>query len=370
MRILQVIPLFASYRVFLRELTEALVEDGHTVLTVCDCAGRVDPAGAAADGKVRHLACARGADPRSHLRAARALRAEVDAFRPDIVHAHFSAAVLTAALARRRGKQDSARWFGTFQGLQFPMLDGPRGWLLRRAEAWAAGRMDAAWVLTDDDAVALRRAAPRAVVRVQDAPGFGCADRFFDTPLPQPAQRARARAQAGYGEDAVVFLFIGRLAAFKGFHLALRACMAAHARWQGCRLLVIGEPDPLHPGGLDAAELQAMRTHAAIRWLGAQEDVLPWLDIADALLFPTTREGMPVSVMEALARRLPVLTNPVRGCRELVQEGVNGYFFSAPTEEAVRQLIMAFQPFRAPVPSQRLRRSRWIAEVRANYAAV
>ncbi|MCC5841392.1 MAG: glycosyltransferase [Opitutales bacterium] len=370
MRILQIVPLHDSYRVFLRDLRDALVVSGHEVHTLCRIgAGNTRRFAEDGDPGCIHFLLPRGAHPLGHFLAALRLRKVIRRLRPDIVHAHFSSAILTAAVARSMGRLET-RWLATFQGLQFPLATGSRKALLRRAEAFAACRMDAVWVLTQDDAAALEVAAAGARVQVQQSPGFGCADRFLDTPLPAPGERARLRREAGFGTEDTVFIFIGRLVAFKGFHLAARAFAAAARDNPYFRWIVIGELDPLHPSGLSEGEWQTFLHHPAISWLRTQDDVLPWLDCADAMLFPTSREGMPVSVMEALARRLPVLTQNVRGCRELITEGVNGHFFEAPRVEAVTDVLKTFRPFRPTSPVDHLRRSRWIAEMREAYGGM
>lgn len=367
MRLLQLVPLHDSYRVFLAELTEALRGEGHEVRTLC----RIGPGNAVEFPKeetdCEHFAFPRGSNPLRHFQAAMALRKVMADFRPHLVHAHFSAAILNAAIARS-SRFSGIRFLGTFQGLQYPLSTGSRTAFLRRAEVYAATHMDEAWLLTEDDAEALRRDAPRATIRLQESRGFGCHDRFFDTPRPEAAQRVAMRDKAGLPEDAVIFLFIGRLVAFKGFSLAARAFMQAYERRPELRWLVIGERDPLHPTGLTESEWAAFSHHPGIQWLRTQNDVLPWLDLADAVLFPTSREGMPVSVMEALARRVPVLTNRVRGCRELVDNGVNGHFFRESSVDAIREVLDSFTPFQAPAPPARLRRSNWIAEMRRAYA--
>jgi glycosyltransferase involved in cell wall biosynthesis len=367
MRLLQIVPLHDSYRVFLRDLRSALGDDGDEVHTLCRIgSGNTRKFAEGDDPGCIHFLLPRGSNPLQHFRAALRLRRVIRRLRPDIIHAHFSSAILTAAVARSMGRL-GARWLATFQGLQFPLTGGTRGTLLRQAEAFAASRMDTVWVLTEDDANALRKAAPAAPVRRQRSPGFGCAERFVDTPLPTTDERNRLRAEAGFKIDQTVFIFIGRLVVFKGFHLAARAFFSAAKEDPRLRWIVIGELDPLHPSGLSEAEWKTFLNHPAISWLRTQDDVLPWLDLADAMLFPTSREGMPVSVMEALARRVPVLTNRVRGCRELVAEGVNGHFFTAPTDEAIAATLKTFRPWRPTSPVDHLRRSHWIAEMREAY---
>ena len=367
MRLLQLVPLHDSYRVFLKEMAETLRADGHEVMTLCRIGEGNSVIYSEEKTDCRHFSLPRGGNPLKHWKSARALGKVVEAFKPDVVHAHFSSAILTAALARQ-GRGAGLRWIGTFQGLQFPHATGVRGQLLKRAEAYAARCMDEAIVLTSDDVEVLQAAATRARVRMQQSPGFGCKDRFLDTPLPDEFTRHAFRKQAGLSSDHVVMIFIGRLVAHKGFHVAARGFLEAYRHRPELRWLVIGELDPLHPSGLTEAEFKAFQSHEAISWLRTQEDVLPWLDAADAMLFPTTREGMPVSVMESIARRLPVLTNRVRGCRELIEQDLNGRFFQDPSREGVARELTAFQPFRPPEPPERIRRSHWIAEMRRLYA--
>lgn len=364
-RLLQLIPLYDSYRFFLRELADELRADGHTVLTVCGMGNHNMTFSSVKDDYCRHLLFPRGMNPWTFFKTARALRTIVDEFQPDIVHAHFSSAILTAGLARQ--SKGETRWLGTFQGLQFPLSGGCRRPLITLAESFAAGRMDAAWVLTADDEQALRHAAPRATVKLQNTPGFGCADRFVDTPKPDSGERRSRRMEQGIGDHDVALIFVGRLVAFKGFDLAVRSFFQAHEKRRELHWIVVGGRDPAHPTGLSAAEWRQFCEHPAIHWLDFQPDALPWLDIADAMLFPTSREGMPVSVMEALARGVPVLTRKVRGCRELIRAGENGSFFEAPTVDAITRTLVEFKALKINQPTDPLRRSHWIAEMRKAY---
>ena len=367
MRILQIIPGADSFRVFLSELTQALLDEGHEVLTLFNPGGGISNQAVDGPGAIQHVPFPRGANPVKHALAAMKVRQIIKTYQPDIIHAHFSSAILTAAIARLGGAC-GARWFGTFQGVQFPFSSGLRGQLIQFSETFAAARLDEVYVLTEDDRSALSDAASGAKVGIQKSLGFGCHDRFFDTVIPTPEARLSFRQSLQLAEQDVVFIFIGRMVAHKGFHLAARAFMAAAKGNSKLRWLVIGERDPLHGTGLSDEEWAEFSAHPGIRFLGVQDDVLPYLDASDAMLFPTSREGMPVSVMESLARRVPVLTNRVRGCRELIQPGQNGAFFALSDTAAIKATISAFTPKPAPLPNEAMRRSNWIRETIELYA--
>lgn len=369
MRILQIIPGADSFRVFLGELTQALLHEGHEVLTLFNPGGGISNQRVEGPGNIRHVNFPRGASPLRHFITGREVRQIIKDFKPDVVHAHFSSAILTASIARVGG-DCGARWLGTFQGIQFPFVSGLKGQLIRISETFAASQMDQVFVLTEDDQLALSDGAPTAKVRLQASCGFGCHDRFFDTAFPAPEARVTFRDSLELSSDDSVFIFIGRMVAHKGFHLAARAFMNAVTKRPNLKWIVIGERDPLHPTGLTDAEWAQFEAHSAIRFLGVQDDVLPYLDAADAMLFPTSREGMPVSVMEALARRVPVLTNEVRGCRELIEPGMNGAFFASAEVEAIQTVIEAFQPMDRATPDEGMRRSNWIQETKELYEKV
>jgi glycosyltransferase involved in cell wall biosynthesis len=121
--------------------------------------------------------------------------------------------------------------------------------------------------------------------------------------------RARVRGALGLPLASRVMLSIARLHPQKGFMPGLEAFAAAHRQAPDLRWLIVGE-GPLR------AELEAAIVERAlgdsVRLVGpaARAEVPGYLSAADALLFPTLRvEGLPVSVLEALASGLPVITS-------------------------------------------------------------
>jgi glycosyltransferase involved in cell wall biosynthesis len=321
MRLLLVIPKLVSYRNFLRELCLSLVADGVEVHLACSAEKLWGGTGRPAeDGITMHVVeFARGMNLAKHLQAPRALDRLVRELRPDIIHAHFSAAIFTTALARTK------RWpatFATFHGVAFLAMRGWKAAVLRVAESWAAGRFTAVWVLTDDDREGLRASAPGAVVRRLPGFGVGCDLEKF-TPV-NASRRAELRAALGIAPEQIAFAFVGRFTDFKGFHLTTRAFLQLAARHSGLRLLLIGSRDRLHPTGLDPAEEATLRNCPQVIDVGFRTDVEKCLAAADVMVFPSRREGMPVCLMEALALGVPAITGDRRGCRNVVRDSIDG----------------------------------------------
>jgi glycosyltransferase involved in cell wall biosynthesis len=323
MRLLLVVPRIDSYRAFFGQLSSELTANGAEVHVACVSEALVGPKYPTLDPCVHfhRLKLPRGMNPFCHLRAARALGTLVSELRPDIVHAHFSAAIFTAALAHHRTWPTT---LGTFHGVSFVLVKGLKGRLLRAAESWAAARFDTVWVLTQDDREQLHKAAPRATVKTVQAAGIGCDLEKFGPQSVSARERKALRERLRIEPHYRVFIFVGRFVAFKGFDLAVRAFLQIAGTNPELRLLLIGAFDPLHPSGLAPAEDHAYKSCAQIIDAGYTQDVASYLAISDAMVFPSQREGMPVCAMEALAMGVPVITRASRGCRDVVRHGRDG----------------------------------------------
>jgi glycosyltransferase involved in cell wall biosynthesis len=331
MRLLLVIPNIVSYG-FLREFGAAAIADGDEVHVACSRARILgDAPRASENGIVIHeIAFPRGMNPAAHLRSGRELDRLVMELQPDVIHAHFSAAIFTTALAR------TARWprtLATFHGVSFPALSGWKSLVLRVLETWSVRRFDRVWVLTDDDRDRLRASAPGVAIETLASAGVGC-DLAKFTP-PAPTARAARRAELGFSEQDCVFAFVGRFVAFKGFALTARAFFQLATVESQVRLVLVGDRDGLHPTGLSAAEEEALGESPQVTTTGYCADVQRYLAAADVLVFPSQREGMPVCAMEALALGVPVITSDARGCRDVVRDGVDGLVLREPTVESL-----------------------------------
>ena len=62
-----------------------------------------------------------------------------------------------------------------------------------------------------------------------------------------------------------------------------------------------------------------------VRYLGASDDVRGEIKEADCIVLPSYREGMPRALLEAAAMGRPIITTDAVGCREVVDDGVNGF---------------------------------------------
>ena len=147
----------------------------------------------------------------------------------------------------------------------------------------------------------------------------------------KPAQRS----DAGLPADEPVVLWTGRLDPVKGFEEML-AGFAILCRSRPARLLLVGE-GPSRPAIERLIAVHGLGDR--VRLLGRRTDVPSLLKMADVFLFCSRTEGLPNSLLEAMAAGLPVITTDVPGCRDVVADGVTGLLASPRSPEDVgRQL--------------------------------
>jgi glycosyltransferase involved in cell wall biosynthesis len=197
--------------------------------------------------------------------------------------------------------------------------------LLHRFEDVTLPRMDRIFVVNRAGVEFYKERHPQIADRVE----------FLPTSVDQslfrafaPEERAATRAdlvrELGDAADGDRFvLFVGRLERQKDPLLLIDTFAAAWRQDGSLRLLVVGE------GGLrQAAEARANEAGVAHRvtWLGARPrgDLPGLMNAADALLLPSLFEGMPITVLEALATGLPVVATAVGEVPLVVRDRVNG----------------------------------------------
>ena len=139
---------------------------------------------------------------------------------------------------------------------------------------------------------------------------------------PSAGARERIRAELGYTATDFVAVLVARLHELKDHQTALRAVDAARKQIPGLRLLLAGDGDQR------AAIEQTIRDRGlaqTVTLAGTRKDVADLLAASDVFLMSSISEGIPLTVIEAMAARRPVVSTAVGGLPELVQHGVTGF---------------------------------------------
>ncbi len=123
---------------------------------------------------------------------------------------------------------------------------------------------------------------------------------------------------ATHAGNRLVIGCVGRLSKEKGVGRAIRTLARLKSAVPNLELHLVGD-------GPDRARLQAMtrelQLDARVRFLGWQSDPRPFYQAMDVLLLPSRTEGMPNTVLEAMAMGVPVAATDVGGVGELLDRG-------------------------------------------------
>ena len=82
-------------------------------------------------------------------------------------------------------------------------------------------------------------------------------------------------------------------------------------------------------GSVDLAQVRRWQDEGSIEYLGETRDVRPYVEACHALVLPSWREGTPTSIMEGMSMGRAAVVTDVPGCREVVEDGVNGCICAA-----------------------------------------
>jgi glycosyltransferase involved in cell wall biosynthesis len=140
------------------------------------------------------------------------------------------------------------------------------------------------------------------------------------------------------------FLMMGRLMRDKGVGDFVEAARRVRARLPEAKFMLLGRAETENPTGYSAAEVEAWSREGLIEHIPETDDVRPYLARCHAFVLPSYyREGLPRTILEALATGRPVITCDLPGCRDAVQAGNSGWLVppKAPDELAEAMLRIA-----------------------------
>ncbi|WP_428221788.1 glycosyltransferase [Enterococcus faecium] len=134
--------------------------------------------------------------------------------------------------------------------------------------------------------------------------------------------------------DQIILLSVGELNENKNHELVIEGLKNFNNI--NFKYLICGE-------GASRERLQSLikqyKLEDKVELLGFRTDILELLKISDYFIFPSKREGLPVSIMEALACGVPVICSKIRGNSDLVQNNVNGFLFSTDDRESFMHVL-------------------------------
>lgn len=324
-RVLQLCAVDFTVKNFLSELIEFLAAKGLDVHVGCK-------RGAFWDDLVERgyrmidFPFTRGANPIANLRALSRLKRHLAANPYEIVHVHTPIVGVLGRIAARKA-QVPIRIY-TAHGFYFH--DDMRPALRRlfiAIERFAARRGHFVFTQSDED----RQSAIRErICRADEIAtiGNGVDTKRFDPARVTPEDQASLRNEFGLSHTAPTVGIVARLVREKGvFELAdaidivRRDVPDVQVVWIGGAL----ESDRVDATQAFRERLESLGIAPHFHFTGFRDDVRALMSLCHVYTLPSYREGMPRSILEAMAMALPVVATNIRGCREEVVEGETGF---------------------------------------------
>jgi glycosyltransferase involved in cell wall biosynthesis len=270
---------------------------------------------------IRHVplgSSTRGMDLLADLRAAAELWRILRRERPDVLHTHNPKPGVYGRIVGRLAGVPVV--VNTNHGLWATENDSfVRRFVVLALEAIAARFSHAELIQNVEDLELLTRRRINVPSRTHLLGNGIDLDRFAPGTV-DPKDRVAVRDELGAGPGTIVVGMVGRMVAEKGYPELFEAAAQLDGRYV---VAAIGPDDPAKPDAV-TADQRAAAERAGVVFLGQRDDVERLYAAMDVFVLPSHREGFPRAAMEAAATGLPIVATDVRGCRQVVDDGVTG----------------------------------------------
>lgn len=173
------------------------------------------------------------------------------------------------------------------------------------------------WFLNHEDAEHFLAKHILTSNKIQVLPGEGVDTNYFRL----------SETTAADKNDCFTFIMSCRLLYAKGVAEYAEASRILRLKGYRFNCLLMGKFESNHPDAISSTQLDLWQQSGFVHYLGFVSDVRTVLNVSHCCVLPSYyHEGVPRSLMEAASMELPIITTQTPGCRELVEEGKNGYF--------------------------------------------
>ena len=244
----------------------------------------------------------------------------------NIVHCHTPVAAMLTRLAARKARKKGTKVIYTAHGFHFFKGAPKKNWMIFYPIEKLCARWTDVLITINEEDFALAKKKIRAK-RVEYVPGVGVDLSKFKPDLFDLVTRVEKRKALGLCEQDIMLLSVGELNNNKNHATVLNALSDMP---ENVHYFVAGS-------GINAKSLAGLAKSKQLdkrfHLLGLRSDIVELLNCADIFCFPSKREGLPVSVIEAMACGLPCVVSTARGNTDLINDGDGGYLCS-PTDSA------------------------------------
>lgn len=233
----------------------------------------------------------------------------------NIVHCHSPIGGAIARLACRKARDQGTKVIYTAHGFHFYKGAPKKNWILYYpVEKFLSKYTDVLITINKED---YDRAKKFKAGKIEYMAGVGVdVEKFQNIHV----EKEKKRKSIGVDKNDFILISVGELNKNKNQQVVINAI--AQAKNEKIKYLICG----LGPLENEIRELiKYFELENQVKIIGFRDDIAELLAIADLFALPSYREGLSLSLMEAMATGLPVICSDIRGNRDLIRDSENGY---------------------------------------------
>lgn len=328
-----------TVRQFIAPLALTLERAGYDV--VCTCTKGPHWEELAEMGvSMQEMPIARSGNPLQAAKAVLRLHRWLRSYKPDVLHVHTPVASMIGRLAGWLAGVPTIIY--TAHGFYFHDRMPKKKRMLHVALEWIFGRLnDYLFCVSAEDLRTARRTGIASRKHSFYAPNGADIESFRPDRFSRQARNA-IREEFQLPPDARVVTIMGRLVREKGYFEFFESARRLVGEFPNLHLLVVGdtvvsEHDDAKARIVEMADVPQLKGH--VHFTGLRRDIPELLAITDIFCLPSYREGMPVSIIEAMLMERPTVTTRIRGCRELIRDGEFGFLVEPEDAEQLARAL-------------------------------
>lgn len=314
MKVLFVTTISNTVNAFLIPHIKMLVEQGHQVDVAFNTVQEVKQEIMELGCNIYNIEFQRSPFSKQNISAYKKLKDLIEYENYDLVHTHTPIASVIVRLVCKNVQ--GVKVVYTAHGFHFYKGAPIQNWLIYYpVEKWLSKHTDVLITINKEDYDRAKKTFKTKLIEY--VPGVGLdTSRFQNLNI----DKQYKRKELGVPSDAFMLLSIGELNRNKNHETVIKAL--AKLRNPNVFYVICGQgPLEVHLKKL----ISDLGLRQQVILLGYRKDIVEICKAADLFVFPSYREGLPVSLMEAMASRLPVVCSNVRGNKDLIVQGKGGY---------------------------------------------
>lgn len=256
---------------------------------------------------------------KNNLKAYRELKKIINDNEYEIIHCHTPVGGVLTRLAARQVRKKGTKVIYTAHGFHFYKGAPIKNWLIYYPiEKICAHFTDCLITITEEDYEFAKKKIKTK--KIEHVYGVGMIEERFNKDITD-LEKEKKRKELNINQKDIVFTYVAELNKNKNQTLLIESIEQLRKKYSNIKLLLVGDGAWFN---IYKKMIEDRTLSDSILLLGRRKDINDILSITDIYLASSLREGLPINVMEAMYKKLPIIAMDNRGHRELVQNEKNG----------------------------------------------